>query len=85
MDYYEDSDDEGYPFDDVKMIHMTKKDDGEPLASLLVFTDSDAEGPFEEETWVPYSVIHDDSAVSRVGDEGTVLLKEWWVVEKGWD
>lgn len=34
-----------------------------------------------EERWVPQSVIHDDSEVWRKGDEGVLVLCEWWVAE----
>lgn len=38
-----------------------------------------------EETWVPKSVVHDDSEVFDDGDnsEGTLVLYEWWAEQKG--
>lgn len=34
-----------------------------------------------EERWIPQNVIHDDSEVWRKGDEGVLVLQEWWVAE----
>ena len=38
-----------------------------------------------EETWVPKSIVHDDSEVFDDGDnsEGTLVLHEWWAEQKG--
>lgn len=32
-------------------------------------------------TWIPKSVIHDDSEVWREGDTGTLVLPEWFAVK----
>lgn len=36
-----------------------------------------------EEVWIPKSVIDDDSEVYRVGDEGTLVVHEWWAEKEG--
>lgn len=36
-----------------------------------------------EEIWIPYSQIDDDSEVSEVGDEGELVITEWFAVQKG--
>jgi hypothetical protein len=33
--------------------------------------------------WVPKSVVHDDSEVYKVGDEGELLVKRWWAEKNG--
>lgn len=37
------------------------------------------------EEWVPTSLINDDSEVYQVGDEGTLVVPEWFADEKGWE
>lgn len=37
-----------------------------------------------EETWIPKSVIHDDSEVYAVGDEGTLIVLEWFAKKEGY-
>jgi len=34
------------------------------------------------EVWVPSSVVHDDSPAWRVGDEGNLIVKEWWAAKQ---
>jgi hypothetical protein len=36
-----------------------------------------------EETWIPKSVIHDDSEVYEDGGEGTVVVHQWWAEKNG--
>lgn len=33
--------------------------------------------------WIPQSVVHDDSEVYEVGQEGDVIVKRWWAEERG--
>lgn len=33
--------------------------------------------------WIPNSVVHDDSEVYRKGDEGTLVVKEWFAIKEG--
>lgn len=40
-----------------------------------------------EEIWVPKSILHDESDIdetSEVGDEGDVVVPEWWAEQEGW-
>ena len=37
----------------------------------------------DKETWVPKSVVHDDSDVWKTGDEGTIIVKRWWAEKNG--
>jgi len=37
-----------------------------------------------EEVWVPQSQIHDDSEVWRRGDEGTLVVTDWFAKKAGW-
>lgn len=37
----------------------------------------------DKETWVPQSVVHDDSEIYKVGDEGTLVVKRWWAEKNG--
>jgi hypothetical protein len=55
--------------EDVKVLKETDK-------ALLV----DLEG---EPVWVPKSCVDDDSEVYRLGDEGTLLVSEWWAIREG--
>lgn len=32
--------------------------------------------------WVPKSIIHADSEVYREGDEGKLVVLEWWAVKR---
>lgn len=57
-----------FPF--VKATQATRRD-------LLVVVEG-------KERWVPKNVVHDDSEVWRLGDEGTLVLPEWYVEEYGW-
>jgi len=36
-----------------------------------------------KEYWIPKSQIDDDSEVSALGDEGTLVIPEWLAIEKG--
>ena len=36
-----------------------------------------------EERWVPQSQIDDDSEVYGDGDEGTLIISEWWASKEG--
>lgn len=39
-----------------------------------------------EQTWVPKSVIHDDSEVwSRKNGEGQLVVKAWFAHKEGWE
>lgn len=37
----------------------------------------------DEEVWVPQSQVTEDSEVYRKGDEGKLVVREWWATEKG--
>lgn len=38
------------------------------------------------DTWVPKSVIHDDSEVYDGGDgEGDLVVETWWAEKEGWE
>jgi hypothetical protein len=37
-----------------------------------------------KQRWVPQRWIHDDSEIWRAGDEGVLVVEEWWVEENGW-
>lgn len=34
--------------------------------------------------WVPQECIHDDSEVYKRGQEGKLIVKEYWAVKQGW-
>jgi hypothetical protein len=36
-----------------------------------------------KEHWLPKSVIHEDSEVSAEGDEGTLVVPEWFAEKEG--
>ena len=38
----------------------------------------------KEEIWIPKSVVHDDSEVSSLDDEGVLIVKHWWAEKNGW-
>lgn len=33
--------------------------------------------------WLPKSIVHDDSEVYQKGDEGTLVLPEWFAIKEG--
>lgn len=37
----------------------------------------------DNETWIPQSVVHDDSEVWTAGSEGKVVVKKWWAEKNG--
>lgn len=37
-----------------------------------------------KQTWIPKSVLHDDSEVYDEGHEGTVVVFNWYAEEEGW-
>ena len=39
----------------------------------------------DEETWIPKSQIHDDSEVWKNGQEGDLIVTDWWARKQGWD
>ena len=36
-----------------------------------------------EEFWIPKSQIHDDSEVYEKGQDGTLIVTEWWAKKEG--
>ena len=63
---------------DCKVIYY-KRRQGDVTAVLVA-------SPFfpDGEEWLPWSAIHDDSVVYREGDEGTLIIQDWWAEKKGW-
>jgi len=57
--------------DDVACIRETEK------AILVQLTDG-------AETWIPKSVLHDDSEVYKLHDSGTLAVAEWFAKREGW-
>jgi len=39
---------------------------------------------FDEPEWIPQSQITEDSDVWRKGDDGVLMVTEWWAEKKGW-
>jgi hypothetical protein len=37
-----------------------------------------------EEVWVPQSQVDEDSEVYQKGDEGTLIVSEWFAKQRGW-
>jgi hypothetical protein len=37
----------------------------------------------DEKTWVPKSVIHEDSDIWKVGEEGVLKVQSWWASKNG--
>lgn len=37
-----------------------------------------------KKTWIPKSVIHDDSEVWEKGHEGPLIVKQWWAEKNGY-
>lgn len=52
-------------------IRETHKSDGKPGALLIKFETG-------RETWIPRSVIHDNSEVWKEGQDGEVTVVAWW-------
>lgn len=38
-----------------------------------------------DEVWIPKSVIHDDSEVYQEGDDGKLVVAEWFAEQEGLD
>lgn len=55
-------------FEDVRCVRTTD------LAALCII--------WGEKVWVPQSQIHEDSEVWKRGDEGTLVVTEWWAIER---
>lgn len=39
---------------------------------------------FDEDTWIPSRQVHDDFPIYRDGEEGDLLVKDWWAERQGW-
>ncbi len=46
---------------------------------LAILVDLEEHG----ETWIPKSVIHDDSSAYQAGDDGEVIVQAWWAEKEG--
>lgn len=68
----------GYTIEDAEIIHVTYHDGGDIKAVCVQAPE------FDEDTWIPYSQIHDDSPVYRNGDKGDLIVKTWWAEKEGW-
>jgi hypothetical protein len=51
-----------------------------PKAILVKFDGADI---FDEPEWFPKSQIHDDSEVWREGQEGELIVTEWFAEQRG--
>lgn len=40
---------------------------------------------FDEPQWIPQSQVHEDSEVYGEGDEGCLIITDWWAAKQGWD
>ena len=49
--------------------------------SKAILVESDE---FDEPEWVPQSQIHEDSEIWKEGDEGDLVVTEWFAEQKGW-
>lgn len=63
-----------FEIEEAEILHITEK------GGVLVRAPM-----FDENQWIPFSVIHDNSEVYRKGDAGTLIIEEWFAIEKGWD
>lgn len=36
------------------------------------------------QTWIPEYAIHDDSPIWQVGEEGTLIVKSNFAIDRGW-
>lgn len=61
-----------YKIDNAICMHDTGK-------AILVEADD-----FDEPTWIPQSQIDDDSEVYGKGDEGTLIVSDWFAQKQGW-
>ena len=52
---------------------------GETAKAIHVFGASDN----DDGNWIPKSVVHDDSEVYKQGDEGKLVLEEWFALKEG--
>ncbi len=57
--------------DDVKCVHETVK-------AILVEIDGD-------QVWIPQSQVDEDSEVWSSGDEGTLIVSDWFADKEGWE
>lgn len=53
--------------------------DRETAKTLLVYVPE-----LDGKVWIPKSVIHDDSEVYGMADEGELVVHEWFAVKQGW-
>jgi len=68
--------------EDALIVHETYHDKGEQKGKRKAILVEAMD--FEENEWIPYSAVHDDSEVHQVGDCGDLLIKEYWAEKKGW-
>lgn len=50
--------------------------------AILVACEEDER--FLEPVWIPKSQVHDDSLVYKKGDEGTLIVTNWFAKQRGW-
>jgi hypothetical protein len=66
-------------------------DTGHSLGVVTVLRETDrailVEGKdLDEETWIPKSMVHEDSEVWKDGQEaGELVVKTWFARERGWE
>lgn len=65
-------DDELVRIDDVKCIHATKDQKGRTMAIKCVHED------WDDEKWIPFSLVHADSDVYAKDTEGTLVIPRWF-------
>lgn len=61
-----------FKIDNAKCIHVKGK---AILVEALLF---------DEPVWIPFSQVDDDSEVYQKGDEGTLIVSDWWAEKEGW-
>jgi hypothetical protein len=63
----------GFKIDDCKIIKETER-------AVLVKSDELPDG----EMWIPQSQVHEDSEVWCEGDEGPMIITEWFAKKEGY-
>ncbi len=64
-------------FHNVTVVTETKKGEANDGAILVQGND------FDEDTWIPKSVIAETSEVYADETDGTLIVKDWWAEKEG--
>ena len=59
---------------------LLRRKKGQTITAILVTAPF-----FDDDVWIPWACVHDDSEIYKEGDVGTLRVADSWAEKKGWE